>query len=99
MKMLMDHADAVVQGVPRLAERGPSAVDKDFPVIRLIATGEDVHEGRLAGTVFSQQGVNLPGQDLKIDAVVGNDVREPFYDALHVDGGGTIGGGGRHVSA
>src|SRR3990167_7243282 len=39
-----------------------------------------VHEGRLAGTVLAEQGVDLAGRNRQIDALVGDDTRKALGD-------------------
>src|SRR5262249_54300000 len=44
---------------------------------------EDVHQGRLAGAVLAEQGVDLAGPDLEIDVVIGDHARVTLGDAAH----------------
>ena len=43
---------------------------------------DDLDQRALAGTVLAEQGMDLAGQDLEIDAVVGEAAREALDDAL-----------------
>ena len=43
---------------------------------------EDLHERRLAGAVLAEQGVDLPGTDFEVDAVIGREVAEALDDAV-----------------
>ena len=48
---------------------------------------EDVHQGRLAGAVLAEQGVDLAGPDVEVDAVVGDHARIALRDAAHLERG------------
>jgi hypothetical protein len=46
---------------------------------------KDIHQGRLAGAIFAEQGVDGASLYPEIDPVVGDDSGETFCDALHLD--------------
>jgi hypothetical protein len=46
---------------------------------------EDVHQGRLAGAVLAQQGVDLALLDGEVDAVVRDDPWKPLADPLELE--------------
>ena len=73
-----------------MASRGPAdlhrlAVDEDLALVRLEQAVEDVHQGRLAGAVLAEQGVDLAGLDGQVDVVVGDQVTEALGDAAQFE--------------
>jgi hypothetical protein len=46
---------------------------------------EDVHQGRLAGAVLSEQGVDLSTPQLEVDGVVGDERAEPLGDPAQLE--------------
>ena len=52
-EMLMDHADAYGQRIPRAVEMNRCAVKQDLASIRSVKAGQDVHQGAFAGTVLA----------------------------------------------
>ena len=58
-EVLMDHAHPGGNGVARRIEAHALTVDEDFALIRVIETGEDIHQRRLAGAIFAQQRVDF----------------------------------------
>ncbi len=79
--------------IPRsIASDGPAIVDRlaveqDLPLVRARQTVEDVHEGRLAGAVLAQQGVDLAAAHVQVDVVVGDDPGIALGDAPHLERG------------
>jgi hypothetical protein len=63
------------------------AVQEDLPLVRACEPVEDVHQGGLAGPVLAQQGVDLTGPHVEVDAVIGDDARVPLGDAAHLERG------------
>jgi hypothetical protein len=57
------------------------AIHFKMSVIGTIETGEDVRERCLAGTILTEERVNLADSNIKIDVLVGNDAREPLRHA------------------
>ena len=58
-----------------IARRGESivhrlAVEPDLALVGLVQPVEDVHQGRLAGAVLPEQGVDLSTPQLEVDRVV-----------------------------
>ena len=74
--MLVDHADAPVDGVGRVADADRLAVDQDLARIRRGKPVQDVHQRGLAGAVLAEEGVNLAGPQIEVDAVVRHDARD-----------------------
>ncbi len=78
----------------------PRAIASDGPVrwtsapssricalVRACQPVEDVHEGGLARAVLAEEGVDLAGPDVEVDAVVGDDPRIALRDAAHLERG------------
>ena len=61
------------------------AVDEDLALVRLQQPVEDVHQGRLAGAVLAEQGVDLARLDGEVDVVVGDQVAEALGDAAQFE--------------
>ena len=61
------------------------AVDEDLALVRLEQPVEDVHQGRLAGAVLAEQGVDLARLDGQVDVVVGDQVTEALGDAAQFE--------------
>ena len=59
------------------------AVDADLAGVRLVEAVEDVHQGRLAGAVLAEEGVNLAALHLEGDAVVRDHAGELLADVPH----------------
>ena len=79
--MLVHHADAGGDGLLGAAgDLGP-AVDGDLALVGLQQPVEDVHQGGLAGAVLPQQAVDLTGDDVQVDVVVGDQRPEALGDA------------------
>jgi hypothetical protein len=64
-------------------------------VVGLVGAGEDLDQGRLAGTVLADQRVNLAPAQLERDAVQCQDARESLRDLLDVEDDGAD-AAGRH---
>ena len=60
LEVLMDHADAVPEGILRGAYLCFPAPDADTAFIRIVNTRDHVHQGGLAASVLPQNGKNLP---------------------------------------
>jgi hypothetical protein len=74
------------------------AVDADGALVGPVQPVEDVHQRGLAGAVLAADGVDLARLHDEVDAVVGDDAREPLGDAPQLDGGrDSTGGADRHV--
>ena len=84
-EVLVDHGQPGEHGVARVLESDRLTVDQNLALIGVIQPEEDVHQGRLAGAVFAEQGVDLALLDGELDAVVGNDTGESFDDSPHFD--------------
>ena len=74
-QLLMDHGDAIAQGVPRRSEMDFLAVDEETTGVRLIHSAQDVHERRLAGAIVADDCVDRPRLDRQVDAPQRSDHR------------------------
>ena len=84
-EVLVHHADAGRDGVPRAAEGPRLAVHQDLALVRLQQAVELVHQGRLARAVLAEQRVHLAGLDGQVDVVVGHQVAEALGDAAQFE--------------
>ncbi len=84
-EVLGDHSDAGSYGVARRADPGLLTADQNAPRIRLVETVQDPHEGRLACTVLSEQGVDFALLECEVDSLVGGERPEALVDVLHPD--------------
>ena len=96
--MLVDHADAVADGILRIANAGFDAVDADLAGIRVIEAIQHLHQGRFAGAVFAQQGMNFARLYIEVNLVGSQHTGKALDDAGHfqrvnagVSGGEQIG--------
>src|SRR5690606_16939970 len=64
----------------------PFAADDDLARVGDVEAGEDAHQGRLAGPVLAEEGVDLTAADLDVDVVERERRAEPPGDARHRDG-------------
>jgi len=83
--VLVDHADAEGECVPRVGDVGEPAVDQDLATVGGVEAIEDRHQRRLAGAVLSQQRMDLAGTNVEVDSVVGDDRAEPLRDAPQLE--------------
>ena len=60
------------------------AVQKDLAAGRLLKAIEDLHQGRFARPVLSQQGVYLARLDVKVHVVASQDARKALDDTDHL---------------
>ena len=80
-EVLVDHPDALGDGIAGLVDLHPPASDVDLPLVGRVEAVEDVHQGRLPGTVLTQQGVDLSLLQGEVNVVVGQDAGKGFGDA------------------
>ena len=69
--MLVNHADALVDGIVRRVDYDLLAVDKDFTFVWLVKPIEDVHQSGLASAVLTQKRQNLAFMEGQVDMIVG----------------------------
>ena len=85
LEVLVDHADAGVDRLPRVREGTRRPVDQDLARVGLVQARQDVHQGALAGTVLAQQAEDLPAVSGDGDPVVGEHAREALGDVLQLE--------------
>ena len=90
-KVLVHHADALGNGVGGPLNRRLLAAHHDLAPIGRVQTIEDVHKGRLAGAVFTQQRQDLTAVEGEIDVIVGHNSGEHLGDAAQFQNGGCHG--------
>ncbi len=61
------------------------AVDGDRALVGPVRAVERLHQRRLAGAVLADDGVDGTGAHGQVDAVVGDDTREPLDDVAQLD--------------
>ena len=90
-EVLMDHADAVLDGMLRLEDRDHLVIDEDLTLGHGDHAEQHVHERRLAGAVLPEEAVDLARLDREVDVVVGGERAEALRDprATRVFIGGT----------
>ena len=84
--MLVDHPDAMFDGVFRRAECHRLAVQVYLARIRSVETGQNAHEGGLARPVLAQQGVHFAPPRRELHPAVGHHARKGLVDPHHRDG-------------
>src|SRR5579862_1955023 len=87
----MDTSDAKCRGTGYRPDRDRLAVDEDLAFVGPYKSAEDLHQRRLAGAVFADEGDHLSRVDLYGDAAESCDAGVPlngapdFYDRTHDD--------------
>ena len=81
--MLVDHRDAQRVRLGDTAHGHDAAADADLAGVARRDPGEDLHQRRLAGPVFPEQGVDLASPNLQVDAVVRDDRSELLPESLN----------------
>jgi hypothetical protein len=61
------------------------AIDPNLALIGRIEPHQDIHQGRFAGAVFAQQGVDFALHNRQIDSGIGDHARESLDDSRHLD--------------
>ena len=84
-EVLVDHADPAGDGVGRAVDRDRLAVEQDLALVGDGQPVQDVHEGRLAGAVLAEQGMDLARPEVEVDVVVGEHARIALRDAPHLE--------------
>ena len=85
VQLLVDHADAEVERGPRVGDLDRLALEADLAAIGLVDAGQDLHEGRLAGAVLTDERVDLPRSQLEGRIDERADAREFLGDPGHLD--------------
>ena len=80
-EVLVHHADARLDGIPRRVELDRLAVQRQRALVGSVEAGEAVGQRRLPGAVLAEEGVDLPGGHVEVDGLVGDDAAgEPLRD-------------------
>ncbi|MNT22560.1 hypothetical protein D3C72_1579470 [compost metagenome] len=74
--LLVDHRDALGSRTTRAVKHDRLAVQLQVPLIRLIDAGENLHQCRLARTVFANQADDFMFADLQVDTLEDGDAIE-----------------------
>ena len=90
LEVLMNHADAIAEGVPGGTDHRFLPVNENLALVREVDAGEHIHEGGLAAAVFSQQRQNLSPVNIQPHPVVGKDGAKAFGNVPHLYCGGFI---------
>ena len=85
----------VVSSTCTLHELHGTALDLDRPGVRRLHPVEDLHQGRLAGAVLPDDGVDGPTPYVEVHVVVRDDTGEPLADAAEPHGRAVHAGVGR----
>jgi hypothetical protein len=68
--VLVHHTDTGVHGIARTREDLLYSIQDDASLIRLIKAIEEIHEGRLARTILTEEGMDLTGLNDERNVVV-----------------------------
>jgi len=83
-EVLVDHADAVANGVGRRLDGDDLTIQPNLTLVRLIEAVENFHQRALARAVLAQQSVDFAGAHVKINPVAGQHTGEALGDAAHL---------------
>ena len=81
LELLRDHRDAGLPRGQRVAERHGRAVELDPALVGAQAAAQHVDDGALAGTILADQGMDLAGTQVEVDAVEDLDPVEALAQA------------------
>jgi hypothetical protein len=81
VQFLVDHHHPGGFGHTRRAENERAALEADRAGVGLVDAAHDLHQRRLAGTVFAAQRVDLPRADIEIHAIERPDTGKRLGDA------------------
>ena len=100
VELLVDRGDAELHRGLRRGQRDGLALPEDLALVGLVAGGEHLDQGRLAGAVLPQQAVDLAGTDVEVDAAEREHAGEALHDAAHLEerGRGRLGHHGGTVA-
>src|SRR5690606_30185944 len=98
VELLVDDADATLLRLTGMVELHRLAIEHDLPGIRLVDPGDDLHQGRLAGTVLAHDGMDLARKDVEVDVVQRPHTRERLRDPAQREQGRRRRAGGCAVS-
>ena len=84
-KVLMHHADTLLDGVARRPQVDGLAGDLYRAAFGPGQPGQHVHQRALASAIFPQQSVDLARAQVKIHVINGQHAREPLDNTAHLD--------------
>jgi hypothetical protein len=84
-EVLVHHPDARLDRLAWALEPDGPVVEEDLALVGVVQAEEDVHQGGLASSVLTQEGVNRSLGHLEVDPVVRQDAGEPFGDATELE--------------
>ncbi len=84
-EVLIDHLDPALADLAWRMAADVGAVEVNRAAIRLVDAGDDLHQGRFAGTVVADQSHDFAGIDLEIDAEQDLDRPEMLLDAVEFE--------------
>ena len=70
-RLLVDDGDAALHHLVRIGDADVLAGDGDLALVAGVGTGEDLHQGRLAGAVLADESEDLAGEHVDVDVVAG----------------------------
>ena len=79
----MYHADAHRKRIMRRIDGNFFSVKKYLTFVRIVKTGQHVHERRLAASILSEKCENFTVLDVQAAVIVSGDAAEPLGDAAH----------------
>ena len=82
--LLVDHADAVLDGLARARRRERLSAPADLAAIGPDQPGEDLQQRRLAGAVLADERVRLALRHIEADAAQGVDGAKGFLNAVEL---------------
>ena len=82
VELLMDHGDALLEGVQGRVQVGFLAAQADRAGVGVVDAGDDLHQRRLAGTVLAHERVDRAGLEAELDVVQRHHAWERFADTL-----------------
>ncbi len=85
--MLVDHADTCRNGGVRRSGGQGLSFDLDCSFLGHIMAEQDVHQRRLARTIFAEQTDDLAAIEREIDGIIGNKRTEPLGNSRKPENG------------
>jgi hypothetical protein len=82
-QLLEDHRDAAIEPLAQRQRRDVLAIEDDTAAIRRVDPDEDLHQGRFAGAVLTEQGVCFARVDDEIDVDQNLIFAKRLPDPLH----------------
>ena len=86
-QLLMNKLDAERAGFARRTYLGSLAIDLHRAAVACDGAAQDLHQGRLAGAILTNQRDDLTGADAQADVIERDDAGESLADSLHLQYG------------